>query len=569
MSIQSLTPKQAVMVQRSMYRAVDLIERYFEHPKLPGVALILDKHQKDFIDCIQYGFPLRYYRFNEFLKKKPPKGVITIWRRQVGKSFSCAWAVAALMIIEAPCAVGIVAASEVESQLLIDKVKWIFEHSEFKKYVEGRPRLDLFRLRNGSYVRSHTCSEENIRGPSYDVVLIDESALMKEKILFGAALPTVTHGKRWVAITTPKGRKGKLVEFYFKGLESRPIICKECWTEYEQAYFNVDFPYPKFLELPELPDCEKCGANNYKYGMGYFAIPYLDPWNCSLIDPVELKAILDLHDWSPLARQEYLGEIIDEASMVILKEWIDKNTNLMLRNTMVKIPGVAYVCGMDYGRHHDAASICITHKNPKNGRIIIDYMRTIAGEFDHETDWTAIKSQFLAVIKHFRPVWIVPDATGLGDPLVEELQRDIEKIGLKGKCKLFNNRKDRLGFIISPVSKPELIGNMIALLSRNPQALELPPSSEPEIEELVKELLRFECEIMDAGYIKYGTQSYHDDRVISFALSLWGHRRKPWYPPEVQFFDYGYSQTIRKYDKFKFGINEDYEIQMIAEMEGL
>ena len=564
MSAQTLTPQQALIVQKSTFRAVDLIENYFVHPKLPSQRLILDKHQVDFVDCIQFGFPLKYYRFSEFKDKKPPKGVITIWRRQVGKSFSCAWAVSALMIIEAPCAVGIVAASEVESQLLIDKVKWIFEHSQFKKYIEGRPRLDILKLTNGSYVRSHTCSETNIRGPSYDIILIDESALMNEKILFGAAIPTVTHGKRWVAITTPKGRKGKLVEWFFMGIESRPIICKDCREKYKQAYFNVEFPYPKFLKLPELPDCEKCGSNNYKYGMGTFAVPYLNPWECSLIDPEELRLILEIHDYSPLARQEYLGEIIDEASMVILKEWIDKNTNLMLRCTMTKVPGIAYVCGIDYGRHHDAASICITHLDKKTQRIVVDYMRTISGEFDYSTDWQGIREQFLGVIKHFRPVWIVPDATGLGDPLVEELQRDINKLGLKGKCKLFNNRKDRLGFVISPTSKPDLIGNMIALLSRNPQALELPPSSEPEIQELITELLRFEMERMDAGYYKYGTQSYHDDRVIAFALSLWGHQRKPWYQPEAKFFDYGLSKMSRQEHGFQFNINEDYEIEMPA-----
>ena len=153
--------------------------------------------------------------------------------------------------------------------------------------------------------------------------------------------------------------------------------------------------------------------------------------------------------------------------------------------------------------------------------------------------------------------------------LVEELKRDLKNLGLSGKCKIFNNKNDRLGFVISHISKPELIGNMIALLSRNPQALELPPSSEPEINELTKELLRFECEIMDAGYIKYGTQSYHDDRVISFALSLWGHRRKPWYKPDVKFFDYGFSKSARTQDKFEFNLTEDYEIQMVELMEAL
>ena len=73
---------------------------------------------------------------------------------------------------------------------------------------------------------------------------------MDEKILFGASIPTVTHGKRWVCITTPQGRKGKLIEFFFKGLSTRPIICIECRTEQPQTFFNVDFPYPKFLELP-------------------------------------------------------------------------------------------------------------------------------------------------------------------------------------------------------------------------------------------------------------------------------------------------------------------------------
>jgi hypothetical protein len=567
MSLQGLTVQEKVTIQKSMYRAVDLIQNYFTDPKDKRKNVVLDKHQIDFIDCIQFGFALSQFKFSDFKNKKPPKGVITIWRRQVGKSYSCAWAVAALMIIDAPCAVGIVAASETEAQLLIDKVKDVIDKSPFRKFIEGRPRLDILKLKNGSYVRSHTCSETNIRGPSYDIILIDESALMNEAILFGAALPTVTHGKRWVAITTPKGKRGKLVEFYLKGIESRPIVCKKCSTEYKQKDFDVEFPYPKFLELPILPDCKVCGGNDYKYGMGYFAIPYLNPWECSLIDPEELKALMDLHDWSPLARQEYLGELIEEASMVILKEWIDKNTNKELRNIMKKEDGVSYVAGIDYGRKRDAASICITHKHKKTGRIVLDYMRTISGEFDYETDWASIKKQFLEVLKYYNPVWVVPDATGLGDPLVEELKRDLHWAKLRSK--LYNNTKNGLGFNISHKSKPELIGYMIALFSRNPQALELPPASEPEIRELVSELLRFECEIQEGGYIKYGTQQYHDDRVISLALSLWGNRRLAWYNPTAAFFDYDVSKVGKsKVKGLQFNLDE-YNDEIIPMGAGL
>ena len=34
---------------------------------------------------------------------------------------------------------------------------------------------------------------------------------------------------------------------------------------------------------------------------------------------------------------------------------------------------------------------------------------------------------------------------------------------------------------------------------------------------------------MQAGtdYVKYGTQTYHDDRVVALALSVWCHKHKP------------------------------------------
>ena len=547
----ALTKEQQKTVRKCLFRSVDLIENFFPNPTNPALPLVLDQSQIDLIDSIQFGFPLSQYKFSELHDVILPKGIICIWPRQVGKSWSTAWATAAMMIIHAPLRVGIVAASEDESQILIDKVKEVFDTSLFKDYVEGRPRLSLLKLKNGSYCRSHTCSEKSIRGPSYHIIIIDESALMEDSILFGAALPTVRHGFRWVAITTPKGRVGKLVDLYFKGLESRPIICKKCKYESPQVQFvNVTFPTGKFLTMPKnMPNCPNCGTNNWKYGIGQIGIPFLDPWNCSLIDPVELERTLKLHDYSPLARQEWLGEILEEASMVILKEWLDKNTNLRLRNKMHRHSGIYYVLGVDYGRHHDAASFCITHYDKTYKQIIFDYMRTISGEFDHETDYAGIKNQLKEVITFYKPSWILPDSTGLGNPLVEELVKDIRWWGLGGKCKVFNNSKTQLGFYFTKQSKEALITNMIAVLSRNPPALQMPPPTEPEILELHKELLRFECEVMEGGYVKYGTQNYHDDRVISFALSLWGHRRKRWTAPEIRVFDYGQSKVERKTNK--------------------
>lgn len=551
MTISELSPELKLKLQRASYRAVDLIEMFFPHPDDVSKRVILGPYQKDFIDCIQYGFPLSQFKFSEV--PEPPEGVIFITRRQVGKSWCCGYACSALMILgptqrgKPPCFCGIVAASEDESQYLIDKVKYCFDYSDFNQYVAGRPKLNLLKLKNGSLTRSHPCSEKSIRGPKYDYLFIDESAIMEEDILFKAALPTVEHGERWIAITTPQGRVGKFIDYYDRALETRPIICKNCYREYSQKYFrNVTFPRTgNIMEMPKLPNCLSCGVNDYKYGIGLYATPYLDPWKTPIIDQKKLKNTLDSHGWSPWARQEYLGEIVDEASMVILNEWIEKNTIETLRNKMKRKMGNKYVLGVDYGRLHDASSFCLTHTDRKTKRIVLDYLETISGEFDYEIDYDAINKRLSEIIRFFQPALVVADSTGLGYAQVEKLQKDLRF--WNSSTKLYSNRKDRLGFTISRTSKPDLIGSMITLLSQNPPALMLPPRSEPEIDELVTELLRFECEVKEGGYIQYGTQNYHDDRLIAFALSLWGNRVSKWYMPEIKGYNYKvYTKKERK-----------------------
>jgi len=517
------------------YRAVDLIELFFPDPNDYSKKIKLDPFQKDFIDTIQFGFPVSKFSFSEVIN--PPSGVIAISRRQIGKSICCGYASAALMILGAtsvgkpPCKNGIIAASQEESQILIEKVKLCFDESDFNEFVIGRPKLDFIRLMNGSFTKSHACSHKSIRGASYHYLLIDEAAIMDESVLFSAAIPTVEHGERWIVITTPQGSRGKMIQMFCKAVESRPITCTKCGAEYSQTSFiGAKFPEKNEIwKMPKLPPCEMCGSTSYKYGIGLWATPWFNPWEMEIIDNKKLKQTLDSFSWSPWARQEYLGEILDEAAMVILEEWIDNCTNQNLRNVMSFDENVRYILGLDYGRLHDASSFCITHFDKKTKKITLDYMRTVSGEFDYETDYDKIHKHLEQIVKFYKPVLIIPDATGLGYSQVERMQKDLKKWGVRSK--IYTNvksKKDnpRLGFVISKTVKQELISNLITKFSMNPPVLQIPPKTEPEIGELIKELLRFECEVKEGGYIKYGTQDYHDDRVIALALSLWGHNTK-------------------------------------------
>lgn len=539
-------------LQKSMYRAVDLMETFFPDPDDVTKKIEIYPQQADFIDTVQYGFPLSRFKFSEIAQ--PPKGVIEITRRQVGKSISCGYTAAALMIIGPtskgvpPCFMGMIAASEEESYLLLDKTKYAIENSDFNDFIVGRPKLDKIKLANKSFTKAHTCSHKSVRGAKYHYVFADEGALMDESIFFSATIPTVTHGERWILITTPQGSRGKLVEMYMDAVQKRPIICCSCGAEFLQSSFHkVEFPDKnKIWEMPKLPACKYCNSTVFKYGSTLIATPWLDPWQCPIIDMDDLKRQLDFFNWSPWVRQELLGEIIDEASMVILKEWIDNNTNDKLRNKAKAKKEINYVLGVDYGRLHDATCFCVTHRDQKTKRIVLDYMKTIAGEYDFDTDYAKIREQLKSITQHFNPTLIVPDATGAGYSQVEQLKKDIFEWGCRSK--IYNSSKDRLGFIFSKQTKQDLIGNLIALLSQEKQQLEIPPQTEPEINELVTEMLRFECEVMEGGYIKYGTQPYHDDRLVAYALSLWGHRNaNKFYRMKPKGFDYNlYPKKVRQ-----------------------
>ena len=451
-----------------------------------------------------------------------------------GKTTSCAYAAIALLIIYAGCSIGIISATEKQAKKLYRIIKKILKHSIFWNLVVQRSlKVDFLELNNGSFIEVWPCTD-GIEGSTYTFLFADEAALMDEKVLFTSALPTVTHGTRWILLSTPKGRKGKFIEYYFKGLKTRPIVCNGCGYEFPQVSFNVErFPLGN-MPLEEMHPCPFCGSKDYKYGLGIFTVPWVDPWNDGIRSKEKVKRLLDEHDWTAEARQEYLGEIITEAAMVFLAEWIKHATKPRLKNYF-RNRGFSYVVGVDYGKKHDASCFYVTHRHPKSGHIVLDFAMSVAGEFDVERTYKYIRKKLMRVLKEFNPIWVVLDATGMGDPLVEQVEDDLKICRHKGlpiETKILCNTKEK-GFIFSKKSKPELIGNLIKLFSKG--IIDIPPPTEPEIGSLKEELLRFEYEnVPGMNYIKYGTQSFHDDKVTALALSCWGHRVYPSLMGEIE-----------------------------------
>lgn len=551
----SLSNKALNKLQSAMYRAVDFIEAFLPDPDDYNKKIKLYRDQRDAIDTVQFGYPLSKFKFDEIQLEEQPAGGVLMSRRQVGKSILIGYTSAAMNIIGAgfdykiPCFCGMMGASEDSSIELIEKTKDALEYSEFNDFIIGRPKQDRIKLANGSFTRAHPCSEKSIRGKKYHYLFVDEGAWAEEHVVFKAAFPTVEHGIRWFVITTPQGTKGRLAQMYIKAIGERPVICRNCLTHYDQKEFlDAEFPIKNEIWFMPKITCPNCQGTEFKYGYGYIATPWINPWECPIIDQKKLLRELDYYSWAPWVRQEKLGELVDEASMIFLKEWIDRATNVRLRNTMERREGIFYTLGLDFGRLHDATCFTLLHRDPISKRIVLDYMRSISGEFDFETDWSGIHEQAREIISFYQPSLVVMDSTGVGYREVEDIQKQMHEWS-PGSV-LYHSQKNwfklppekrRLGFWFDRINKPQLIGNLKASFSTNPAILEIPPKTESEIDEFVNELLRFECKEHENGYIEYGTQDYHDDRLISYALALWGFivdRKSPRGKPRAYEYNY-------------------------------
>jgi len=97
----------------------------------------------------------------------------------------------------------------------------------------------------------------------------------------------------------------------------------------------------------------------------------------------------------------------------------------------------------------------------------------------------------------------VVDATGLGDPIFDDLRR----VGVHARAFKFTNS-----------SKKELIDRLCVVIEQRLITF-------PDIIELIDELKTYAYELTTARNIKYSApEGMHDDCVISLGLAVWGCR---------------------------------------------
>ena len=301
---------------------------------------------------------------------------------------------------------------------------------------------------NGSLFRTFGADEPDaIRGNDFKGVVFDEWAMQKLAVWQEIIRPIIAQdSKRWAMFAfTPKGRN-------------------HAYDYWNKAEGSKDW-YKSFLTAPMS----------------------------NIITEEELiKAKQDMPEAT--FNQEFLCDFLENYAGVFKFAFIDQCVGGEFEPY---IKGEEYTIGVDLAKHLDFTVICVI-KNSTKQVVFFDRM--------NETSWTLQKARIVETARGYGNALIVPDSTGVGDPIVEDLER--------ANCNVWYKKGDRSGFVFTSVSKEQLIENLIIFIEQNKVKY-------PQIDVLIDELRNFEISYTGQGKVKYSApEGKHDDCCIALALAL-------------------------------------------------
>lgn len=299
-------------------------------------------------------------------------------------------------------------------------------------------------LPNGGEVTVRSADDPNsLRGEGLDFVVLDECAYMNE-VAWSEALRPALSDRQGSAmfISTPKGRNW-FWRRYQEGLQGGEWMSWTFPTESNPHIAQEEIEAAR-LSLPEN-----------------------------------------------IFRQEYLAEFL-ENSGAVFRNVYDAATASKEANHQ----GHSLFMGVDWGKQNDfTAIVCVCSECRQ--MVFIDRFNQI--------DYAFQRKRLHDLVHRWKPYGVLPERNSMGEPIIEELQREGMSIlpGPDGKP----------GFFTSATTKPQLIEDLALVIERGElQLLDNPV--------LLGELLAYERTTSKSGRPSYNApEGMHDDTVMALALA--------------------------------------------------
>lgn len=307
--------------------------------------------------------------------------------------------------------------------------------------VEVRHVDRLVTMPGGGTVQVRSADNpDSLRGEGLNLVVLDECAFTKEAAWAEALRPALSDRQgRALFISTPKGRN------FFWRLWQRGQMGEDGWQSWR--FPTSDNPY--------IPSGEIEAARR--------GLP------------------------DRIFQQEYLAEFLEDAGEVF--------RGVMTAATETALEGAnngsEYVMGVDWGKHNDFTVLVVLNSDGK----------MVAMDRFNQIDYIVQAGRLKALYERFRPQTIVAERNSMGEPLIEQLQRD----GLPVQP-----------FTTTNASKALAIDALALAFERR----EIHILNESI---LVGELQAYEAQRLPSGMLRYSApEGMHDDCVMALALAWHG-----------------------------------------------
>jgi len=373
-----------------------------------------------------------------FLSSRAPVRVLACGRRW-GKTEVIAAEIALTLLAGTARQVLLVAPSQEQAMLGFERTLEFLHRAGARSTVRRTPAPTLVLGDSRLWARSVARGGMFLRGRKAHLIIVDEAAYVPEAVVAEVLTPMLADtGGRLALISTPRG-KNYFYRYYLQGQEDGIRV----WSMRSPSWHN----------------------------------PLLSP------------TILQMQASMMTQRQyqiEYGAAFLDAEGQVFRTEWVD-------RALLLRLPAEGLtVAGVDWARYRDYTALAVL-QGTRDGAKLLAVRR-----------WQGLSwaEQAEAVAAHLRlhaPARILCDRTGVGDPLLETLQREFPHAE---------------GVAFTQALKQSLIENLALMLEQ--ARLQLMPDPE-----LLRELYHFEATPTARGIRLEGATGVHDDLVIALALAAW------------------------------------------------